>query len=148
MDILAIIGTITGIFTLLILVGGGFYWWGRLSFKVDNLAGDVQALQGEVRTLRDDVQALKNDVRTLQTDMQAVRDDIQAVRGDVQALRDEVKAGQDALLGEIRRSEQRILTALANHSHVAPDAGQPVFRFPPGMEVPEPVAADGAPAEA
>ena len=49
---------------------------------------------------------------------------------------------------EIRRSEQRILTALANHSHVAPDAGQPVFRFPPGMEAPEPAAPEEAPVEA
>ena len=155
METLTLIGTIVGIATFAVLVGGGFFWWGRLSFKVDHLASDVQAIQGDVltlrddmQTLRDDVQALKNDVQTLQTDMQAVRDDIQAARGDVQALRDEVKAGQDALLGEIRRSEQRILAALANHSHVAPDAGQPVFRFPPGMEAPEPAAADGAPAEA
>ena len=113
MDILAIIGTITGIVTLLILVGGGFYWWGRLSSRVDNLDREVQSL----------------------------REDVQSLRGDMNSLRDEI-------LGEIRRSEQRILTALANHSHVAPDAGQPVFRFPPGMEVPEPTAPDEAPVEA
>lgn len=117
MDILAIIGTITGIVTLLILVGGGFYWWGRLSSRVDNLDREVRSLREDVNSLRDEL------------------------KGDMNSLRDEI-------LGEIRSSEQRILTALANHSHVAPDAGQPVFRFPPGMEAPEPAAADGAPVEA
>ena len=113
MDILAIIGTITGIVTLLILVGGGFYWWGRLSSRVDNLDREVQSL----------------------------REDVQSLRGDMNSLRDEI-------LGEMRRSEQRILTALANHSHVAPEAGRPVFWFPPGMEAPEPAAADETPVEA
>lgn len=106
MDILAIIGTITGIATLLILVGGGFYWWGRLSSRVDNLDRKVRSLREDVNSLRDEI------------------------------------------LGEIRHSEQRILTALANHSHVAPDAGQPVFRFPPGMEAPEPAAPEETPVEA
>ena len=128
---MTIIGTITGLATLLVLVGGGFYWWGRLSSRVDRLATDVQTIQSGVRALRDDVQTL---------------------REDMQALRDELKAGQDALrdelLGEIRRSEQRILTALANHSHVDPDAGRPVFWFPPGMEAPAPTAPDETPVEA
>ena len=131
MEVLTIIGTITGFATLLVLVGGGFYWWGRLSIRVDHLARDMQTLQNDVQVLRDDVQVL---------------------RDDIQVLRDEVRAGQDALrdelLGEMRRSEQRILTALANHSHVAPEAGRPVFWFPPGMEAPEPAAADEAPVEA
>ncbi len=125
MDILAIIGTITGIITLLILVGGGFYWWGRLSSRVDNLDREVQSLREDVNSLRDE----------LKGDMNSLRDEL---KGDMNSLRDEI-------LGEIRRSEQRILTALANHSHVAPDAGRPVFWFPPGMEAPAP---DEAPVEA
>ena len=148
METLNLIGTIVGIATFVVLVGGGFYWCGRMSYRVDHLAGDVRTLQTDVQTLKDDVQILKDDVRTLKTDVQTLRDDMQTLRDDMQTLRDEMKAGQDALLREIRSSEQRILTALANHSHVAPDAGQPVFRFPPGMEAPEPAAADGAPVEA
>ena len=135
MEVLTIIGTITGFATLLVLVGGGFYWWGRLSIRVDHLARNVQTLQNDVQGLRDDMQALRDEVKAGQD---ALRDELKA---DMAALRDE-------LLGEIRRSEQRILIALANHSHVAPDAGQPVFRFPPGMEVPEPTVPDEAPVEA
>ena len=124
METLNLIGTIVGIATFMVLVGGGFYWCGRMSYRVDNLARDVQSLQDDVQTLREEQKA------------------------DMAALREEQTANMTALRNEIRSSEQRILTALANHSHVAPDAGQPVFRFPPGMEAPEPAAADGAPVEA
>ena len=135
METLNLIGTIVGIATFMVLVGGGFYWCGRMSYRVDNLARDVQSLQNDVQTLRDEQKA----------DMTALREEWKA---DMAALREEQAANMAALRNEIRSSEQRILTALANHSHVAPDAGQPVFRFPPGMEAPEPAAADGAPVEA
>lgn len=135
METLNLIGTIIGIATFMVLVGGGFYWCGRMSYRVDNLARDVQSLQDDVQSLRDEQKA----------DMAALREEWKA---DMAALREEQKANTATLRNEIRRSEQRILTALANHSHVAPDAGQPVFRFPPGMEAPEPAAADGAPVEA
>ena len=131
METLNLIGTIVGIATFIVLVGGGFYWCGRMSYRVDHLARDVQSLQ--------------NDVQTLRAEMQVAREEQKA---DMAALREELKADMATLRNEIRHSEQRILTALANHSHVAPDAGQPVFRFPPGMEAPEPTAADGAPVEA
>ena len=111
MDILAIIGTITGIVTLLVLVGGRFCWWGRLSSRVDNLDREVQSLREDVNSLRDEF------------------------KGDINSLRDEI-------LGEIRRSEQRILTALAHHSHIAPEAGRPVFWFPPGTEAAAPNTPD------
>ena len=153
METLTLIGTIVGIATFMVLVGGGFFWWGRMSYRVDYLARDVQSLQDDVQTLRGEVKAAREEQKA---DMTALREeqkaDMAALReeqkADMAALREEQKADMAALRNEIRRSEQRILAALANHSHVAPDAGQPVFRFPPGMEVPEPVAADGAPAEA
>ena len=113
MDVGAIIASVTGVATLLVLIGGGFYWWGRLSSRVDGLSGEIQS-----------------------------------VRGEVKSLRDEVKSGQQELLAELRRTEQRILTALANHSHVAPEAGRPVFWYPPGMETPAPAASDETPVEA
>lgn len=135
METLNLIGTIVGIATFIVLVGGGFYWCGRMSYRVDNLARDVQSLQDDVQTLRDEQKA----------DMAALREEWKA---DMAALGEEQKVDMANLRNDIRLSEQRILTALANHSHVAPDAGQPVFRFPPGMEAPEPAAADGAPVEA
>ena len=113
MDVGAIIASVTGVATLLVLIGGGFYWWGRLSSRVDGLSGEIQS-----------------------------------VRDDVNSLRDDVKSGHQELLAELRRTEQRILTVLANHSHVAPEAGRPVFWFPPGMEAPAPAAPDETPVEA
>ena len=130
METLTLIGTIVGIATFMVLVGGGFFWWGRMSYRVDYLARDVQSLQDDVQTLRGEVKAAREEQKAGMT-----------------ALREEQKASMATLRNEIRRSEQRILTALANHSHVAPDAGEPVFRFPPGMEAPEPAAADGAAVE-
>ena len=142
METLNLIGTIVGIATFMVLVGGGFYWCGRMSYRVDHLARDVQSLQDDVHTLRDDLKAAREEQKA---DMAALREEQKA---DMAALREEQKADMATLRNEIRRSEQRILTALANHSHVAPDAGQPVFRFPPGMEVPEPAAPEEAPVEA
>ena len=107
MGVGAIIASVTGVATLLVLIDGGFYWWGRrLSSRVDGLSGEIQS------------------------------------------VRDEVKSGHQELLAELRRTEQRILTALANHPHVAPEAGRPVFWFPPGMEAPGPSAPDETPVEA
>ncbi len=117
MDVATIIGSVTAFITLLVLIGGGFYWWGRLSNRVDNLSDRMAVVEGDVNSLRGEVSSL--------------RDDVNAVRGEVRATRDE-------LLGEIRRSEGRILAALMNHAHVAPDAGRPVFWFPPGAEPPAP----------
>lgn len=101
MDILAIVGAAVSIVTLLALVGGGFYWWDRLSSRIDALAEDVKAL----------------------------RDEVQAVRGEVQAV-------SSSLRTEMRRSEDRILTALTRHSHVSPEAGPPVFWQPIGVADP------------
>ncbi len=141
METLSLIGTIVGIATFIVLVGGGFFWWGRMSYRVDYLARDVQSLQDDVQTLRGEVKAAREEQKAAMT---ALREEQKA---DMTALREEQKANMATLRNEILRSEQRILTALANHSHVAPDAGQPVFRFPTGMEAPEPAAADGAPVE-
>ena len=141
METLTLIGTIVGIATFMVLVGGGFFWWGRMSYRVDHLARDVQSLQDDVQTLRGEVKAAREEQKT---DMTALREEQKA---DMAALREEQKANMATLRNEILRSEQRILAALANHSHVAPDAGQPVFRFPPGMEAPEPAAPDEAPVE-
>ncbi len=109
MDILAIVGAAVSTITLIALVGGGFYWWGRLSSRVDGLAEDVKAL----------------------------RDDLQSVRGEVQSVRSEllteIQSVRTELLTEMRRSEDRILTALTRHSHVSPEAGPPVFWQPVGM---------------
>ena len=115
MDILAIVGAAVSTITLIALVGGGFYWWGRLSSRVDGLAEDVKALRD---------------------DLQSVRGEVQSVRGEVQSVRSEllteIQSVRTELLTEMRRSEDRILTALTRHSHVSPEAGPPVFWQPVG----------------
>ena len=58
---------------------------------------------------------------------------VDALAEDVKALRDEVQAVRSELLTEMRRSEDRILTALTRHSHVSPEAGPPVFWQPIGV---------------
>ena len=125
MDILAIIGAVVSIVTLLALVGGGFYWWGRLSSRVDGLSSRVDGLSEEIK---------------------AVRDEVQSVRSEVQSVRSEVQSVRTELLTEMRRSEDRILTALTRHSHVSPEAGPPVFWQPVGMASPVGSSVPEAPA--
>ena len=112
MDVLAIVGAAVSIVTLLALVGGGFYWWGRLSSRFDGLAEDVKDLRDEVQAVRGEVQSTRSELLT----------EIQSVRS--------------GLLTEMRRSEDRILTALTRHSHVSPEAGPPVFWQPIGVADP------------
>ena len=157
MDILSIIAAVAGLVTSLFVIGGGFYWSGRMSNRVDRLSDDLESVQDnqrsqqeDIKSLQTDVKALQTDVKGLQADMKAVQSDVkdlqsdvktlqvqmQTVQGDVTSLRDEVRGMRDELLGEMRRSETRILTALVNHYHVAPEAGRPVFWFPPGVDLP------------
>ena len=119
MDILAIVGAAVSTITLIALVGGGFYWWGRLSSRVDGLAEDVKALRGDVQSVRGEVQSVRSELFT----------EIQSVRSE---LLTEIQSVRTELLTEMRRSEDRILTALTRHSHVSPEAGPPVFWQPVG----------------
>jgi hypothetical protein len=131
MDILATVGAAVSIVTLIALVGGGFYWWGRLYSRVDALAEDV-------KTLRDDVQSVRGEVQSVRSELLT---EIQSVRGEVQSVRSE-------LLTEMRRSEDRILTALTRHSHVSPEAGPPVFWQPIGVADPASPPSQEAPTTA
>lgn len=126
-DAITIIGALVSIATLIALVGGGFYWWGRLSSRVDGLGREVQSVRDDVRSVRDDVQSVRNELNG----------ELQSVRNELQSLRVE-------LLTEIRLSEERILTALTHHSHVSPDAGPPVFWQPIGSPNPPSTEASAA----
>ncbi len=136
-DVITIIGALVSIATLIALVGGGFYWWGRLSSRVDGLDREVQSLRDDVKSVREDVQSVRNE---LNGELQSVRGELQSVRnelnGELQSVRGELQSLRVELLTEIRLSEERILTALTHHSHVSPDAGPPVFWQPIGAPNP------------
>ena len=153
MDILAIVGAVVSIITLLALVGGGFYWWGRLSSRVDRLDDDVKALRDDVQSVRTElhteIQSVRGEVQSVRSELLA---EIQSMRGEMHSVRDELLAEihsvRNGLLAEMRRSEDRILTALTRHSHVSPEAGPPVFWQPIGMADPANPPSREAPAAA
>ncbi len=93
-DILAVIISFV---TLLALIGGGFFWLGKLSNRVDQLDMKVDRLADDMRDLREGLDHQRTE-----------------------------------LLEEMRRGNQQLLIALANHGH--DDGGQPVFRVPVGAE--------------
>ena len=133
-DVITIIGALVSIATLIALVGGGFYWWGRLSSRVDGLDREVQSLRDDVKSVREDVQSVRGELQSVRGELQSVRNEL---NGELQSLRVE-------LLTEIRLSEERILTALTHHSHVSPDAGPPVFWQPIGAPNPPSTEASAA----
>ena len=144
-NIIAIAGLVISGITLLFVIGGGFYWWGRLSNRVDTLdkrADELKAgqdeLNGKIDTVRDELNGKIDGVRDeLNGKIDGVRVElngkIDAVRVELSIKMDNMR---DEILREMRRSEERILTALANHSHVSPEAGQPVFWQPFGYTAP------------
>ncbi len=82
-------------------VGGNLYWTGYIYGQLDGLETDTPGIRTEIRDTR-------MEIRDLRTEIQDTREE---------------------LLTEIRRSNQQILNALANHTHDAD--GNAVFRSPP-----------------
>ena len=165
-NVVAIAGLAISAVTLLCLVGGGFYWWGRLSSRVDGLENrvdelseDMKAMNAKIDAVRDELIGKMDSVQERQDGkIDAVRDEL---NGKIDAVRDELIGKMDAMqerqdakmdsirieiLTEMRRSEERILTALAYHSHIAPEAGRAVFWQPIGSTTPAYPPGEGAPA--
>ena len=94
--------------TLLALIGGGFFWLGKLSNRVGNLEIRVDGLAEEMREIREEIRNQKAE------------------------LLEEMRSQRTELLEEMRRGNQQLLLALANHSHDGD--GQPMFRIPVNPE--------------
>ncbi len=93
----AVAGAVISLITLFALIGGGFFWLGKLSNRVGHLENRVDQLADEMREMCE-----------------------------------EMRNQRAELLEEIRRGNQQLLLALANHSHDAD--GQPIFRVPVSPE--------------
>ena len=148
MEVIAIAGLVISAVTLLCLIGGGFYWWGRLSIRVDRLEQRTDELNDKIDGVRDELNAKIDGVRDeLSAKIDGVRDELSA---KIDGVRDELSAKMDSMrseiLTEMRRSEERILTALAYHSHIAPEAGRAVFWQPIGSTTPAYPPGEGTPA--
>ncbi len=101
--------------TLLALIGGGFFWLGKLSNRVGQLEHRVDQLADEMRELREEMRQQRNELRE-----------------EMHELREEMRQQRNELLEEMRRGNQQLLLALANHSHDADS--QPSFRVPVNPE--------------
>ena len=104
----AVAAAVTSFITLLALIGGGFFWLGKLSNRVGQLENRVDQLVVEMRDIREEM----------------------ARQGT--ELREEMARQRSELLEEMRRGNQQLLLALANHSHDG--GGQPIFRLPVNPE--------------
>ena len=110
--------------TALAMFSGVMYRLGRLSARVDLLFDAVDQNREEIRLARQE----------FREEMQRLREELrQEFREEMQGLRAEVREGFRQMREEIRRSNQQLLLALANHSH-DPDTGVVMFRIPPVME--------------
>ena len=108
----AVITAIVGIISLLLVAAGGAYWLGRLSNRVDQLDVKVDRLDAKV-----DRQFI------------ALREEMRQLDAKFDRRFDELRS---ELLEEMRRGNQQLLFALANHRHDAD--GEPVFRVPVAAE--------------
>ena len=129
MDVALIAGlvdAVVSLITLVALIGGGFYWSGRVSAHVDSLDKRMYTLDSRVDSLDKRMYTLDSRVDSLS--------------GNVNALRVE-------LLDEMRRNQQLLLTALSGHAHSDTNEvwfGQPLgvgsrivhHTPPPGAEAP------------
>ncbi len=102
------IAAVASIITLLALIAGGIFWLGQLTNRVGQLENRIDDLDDKIDQLADNL------------------------REEMRELREEMRAQRVELLEEMRRGNQQLLIALANHGH--DDGGQPVFRVPVGAE--------------
>ena len=109
------ITAVVSVITVLALIGGGFFWLGKLSSQVGQLDRRVDQMDRRIDQLDRRVDQLDKKVDQLAID-----------------LRNEMRELRSELLEEMRRGNQQLLIALANHGH--DDGGQPVFRVPVGAE--------------
>ena len=104
----ATIVAFVNVITLLVLIGGGVFWLGKLSNRVSHLENRVDQLENKIDQVDKKVDQLADD------------------------LREEMRNLRNELLEEMRRGNQQILLALVNHSHDGD--GQPILRVPVNPE--------------
>ena len=137
--------------TLLLLGGGGLFWIWRLSSRVDHLSYRVdrlevgltetrEELRSELRETREELrsemrdlkQEVQSQIHDLREEMRALRDEMRAfreeMREEMRASREEMREEMREMREEMQRNQERILVALAAHSH--DEAGQATFRNP------------------
>ena len=109
--IIAIAAILTLLVMALVPAVGGLYWLIQLNSKVDHLQAELADTQREIQDT--------------QQEMQDIRREMQDARREMQDIRREV-------LTAIEQSEQRILDALANHTH--DEHGNAIFTRPVSVE--------------
>ena len=108
----AVITAIVSVISLLIIAAGGAYWLGRLSNRVDRLEEKVDQMDAKVDRQFNELRA---EIHQLDAKFDRRIDDLRS-----------------ELLEEMRRGNQQLLLALANHRHDAD--GYPLFRMPVAAE--------------
>ena len=104
--------------TLLALIGGGFFWLGKLGNRVGQLESRIGQMEDRVGQIETKVDRLEVKVDQIETKVDQIAEELRNFREEMRE--------------EIRRSNQQILLALVNHPHDAD--GQPVFRVPVSPE--------------
>ena len=154
--IAGLVGSVVSSVTLVVLIGGGFYWSGRVSARVDSfdqridtLDRRMDTLDNRIGTLDNRIDTLDNRIDTLDRRMDTLDRRMDTLSGAVNSLRVE-------LLDEMRRNQQQLLTALSGHAHsdtnevwfgqplgvgtrivhLTPPPGAEAPAVPPGAEVP------------
>ena len=104
----AVLGAAISFITLLALIGGGFFWLGKLDNRVSQVEQGIKRVDSRIEQVDQKIDKLAEDIH----------EDMRSLRGE--------------LLEEMRRGNQQLLIALANHGH--DEGGQPVFRVPVNSE--------------
>ena len=159
--IAGLVGSVVSSVTLVVLIGGGFYWSGRVSARVDSFDQRIDTLDSRIGTLDNRIGALDNRIDTLDRRMDTLDNRIDTLDNRIDTLdrrMDTLDRRMDTLSGavnslrvelldEMRRNQQQLLTALSGHAHSDTNEvwfGQPLgvgtrivhLTPPPGAEAP------------
>ena len=126
--IIAIAAILTFLVIALVPAASGLYWLVQLNSKVDYLQAEMDDTQQDVQDVRQEVQGLHQDVQDIRQEVQGLHQDVGGLNLEVKGLHREVQDTRRELLEAIEQSENRILDALANHSH--DERGNAIFTRP------------------
>ncbi len=119
--IAGLVGSVVSSVTLVVLIGGGFYWSGRVSARVDSFDQRIDTLDRRMDTLSGAVNSLR--VELLDEMRRNQQQLLTALSGHAHSDTNEVWFGQPLGVGT------RIV-------HLTPPPGAEAPAVPPGAEVP------------
>ena len=124
--IASVVVAVMAVLTFVVLLIAGIFWLGELNSDVERNQQAIVEVNQELKGVRNELKQDIEDVRNeLKQDIEDVRNEL---KHEISSTRQEILKEIENTNREIKESNQRILDALANHTH--DEDGNAIFTRP------------------